>query len=100
VSHQLSPASAVRHCCIPLRHLAEPATSPHGKGCCICRAHSGPLCCQALVAVPDDVDDVAAAQFDINPLTAMGIVEVRHGCRPPKAHTLNPLLCPTPSPPT
>ena len=50
---------------------------PRGEGCSACRADDGPLRCQALLAVPDDVDDVAAAQFYINPLTAMGIVEVR-----------------------
>ncbi len=31
---------------------------------------------QALLAVPDSVDDVAASQFFVNPLTAMGLVEV------------------------
>ena len=33
-------------------------------------------CVQALVAVPDSVDDVAASQYYVNPLTAMGLVEV------------------------
>ena len=33
---------------------------------------------QMLLAVPDDIDDVAAAQAYVNPQTAMGIVEVRH----------------------
>ena len=33
---------------------------------------------QALFAVPDDVEDVAAAQFYVNPLTAIGLVEVLH----------------------
>ena len=37
-----------------------------------------PCCAQALVAVPDNMDDVLAAQAFVNPLTAIGIVDVRH----------------------
>ncbi len=42
------------------------------KLCCACYA-------QALVAVPDNMDDVLAAQAFVNPLTAIGIVEVLPG---------------------
>ncbi len=63
-----------------------------------------------LLAVPDDIDDVAAAQAYVNPQTAMGIIDVRHDAqpRPPlkckfcpgvtAAATLPPSPTPGPSP--
>ena len=74
---------------------AEPLCWPCGNGCATCCADHGLLCCQTLIAVPDDVDDVAAAQFYINPLTAMGIVEVRGACQFCKIQILK-RCCPLP----
>ena len=42
-----------------------------------------PCGAQMLLAVPDDIDDVAAAQAYVNPQTAMGIVDVRHAALRP-----------------
>ncbi len=78
--HQLVASISCSPLLIPLRRLAESAASLPGKACSACRADDGPLRFQVLLAVPDDVDDVTAAQFYINPLTAMGIVEVRRRC--------------------